>query len=737
MSDVVYPWAEVFINGQSVGVHDVEVTSAISGDLPGRLDFGSGITQRTGTIRWDKVVGKGGLLLSPYFPLADSGFKLPAPGDRVVIRMGVKDASEGAGLTGGEIVFTGKVDTTEVPHGGFPVTQIVDDIDRLNQVVRLTPYKHHMPPAPNTQEGWYTHNHLTPDAVLGFLAAKCGYHVTPPPSGTVYLSAPMQGTTLEAGKGTGRMIRSQLEESDTVSLPEFTRTKRGLALAKGLVSYDPGFTTPPQRLVFSVLVGANHAGRAVIRARLKGFDTQLHVIIESDRGVSVQVGESAAGAIIPGPDEYVSVAFLPNGQTEIATASTKVAYQLPSWENGVVENLTVTAYGNCAVAGINVSGYTADSVGHPALAFKQTAFIDCGYPYPLHLSRSIRDEKAIDVIEEICKAICCYCYLDGEGRLIITYSRTGYGKPVAGTLSAKTDVKTYRVKQDSQLAARNAVIKYKTVAGEYTAKAGGSFVTLWEGASTQLDAGEPLTQIIGPQEGKEEWFEVDESFSYPPYDMENFLRKNGSFHGFTVTRGTPGQATESWAGGTTRLRRITPWAWELTSTPTSACQTKVPEISGVHPSMWGTGLPVIRGGAKIQIIDAEPVTVTGGPENAADLTHEAGTWVTETRASDIAQHIMTYARDPLPVITGVEVFFNPAIEVGQRWNLDLLATAGVRLQVFVLEVKRHPASDTASISCRVLSNLTGRTWGTIAAEHATWQEVKATYPTYHALKEGA
>lgn len=734
MSDVIYPWAKVYVNGQDYGVHEVEIAAQAGNDLPGRLNLTSSITQRTGTIRWDAEASKN-LLLSPAHRAGKEGFTLPGHGDRIQIRMGAQATDPKlTGYDAGELVFTGKVDYSETPHDGWPVTHIVDDIDRLNRIVRLPPMKHHMPPTAGTKIGWYLHTHLTPDAVLGFIGAQCGYHVTPPPSGTVYLSAPLQGTALVTQQGHGRLVNSAFVRGDDENLPEFVRTSKGLALAKGALDFDPAVGKAPERLVISTLVGAQHTGRVVIYARLRGHDTQLRVVIEKDRRVWAQVGQTLLGHVTPGPDRYVSVAFHPTGKTELAAGTQRVTVQHPAWETGSIEAISVDAYGGNAVAGINVCGHPAGSTHHPALSFEQTAFIDCGHPYPLHISRSVRDEKAISVIQEICEAICCISYLDGAGALRIRYARSAYGAPVAGTLTAKRDVTAFAVRDDSQLAAYRAVVKYKTVDAKFTNKSRGSYVTLWEAPSAQLEAGESAEYFISPG-ADEEFFEVDTTLTYANRDdeaRENFNRGNGSFSGFTSGNGT----SEWWSGGRVTFETITPWTFKLTLVPDNQANTRVPEVATVRAHCWGAGMPVIRGGAKALLVDADPVIATGGHADAADLIHEAGPWVTQTRAQDIAQHIMALAKQPLPVIRGLECFFDPTIQLGQRWVLDLEAVAGIKATCFILGIKHNPASDTTSLDVRLLADSTGWSWGALAQQYASFQAVQDDFSTFAALEKG-
>lgn len=742
MSDnVVYPWAEVFINGMSVGVHPVTVSASVSNDLPGRLNFGSGITQRTGVIEWDRVEGKRGLLLSPYRRSTPT-FTLPTPGDRVVVKMGVQSESvRQFGLLNGVTVFTGKVDYSETASGGYPKTYIVDDIDRLNRVVYFQPYKHHMPPTADGEIGWYRHTGFTPDTILSWIAYKCGYHVAPLPIGKdVYLSAQLQGTTYATETYWGRIENSVLTRGDTFNLPGFTRTSRGLALSQGALDYGPGSRNAPARLVISGMVGAEHKARTVIYVRIKGHETHLRVIIGADRAVWAQVGETMLGWVRPDPDGFFSVAFTPNGRTVLeADGGGKKEVQHPAWATGAVEGISVDAEKGSALSSLNIVGTAASETKPLGLGFKQTAYIDAGYHYPLHISRSIKGEKAIDVLKEICEAICLICYLDGEGRLRIQYGRIAHGKPTQGTLTTKKQVKGFTIKDDSQLYTHNVYVKYQTVAGDFDAKAGGSSVTLYEYPDLQFDAEERKTEIIGPEDD-EEWFEVDTQLTYSDLDdtaRANFNRKIGSVFGYAVKTGKAGEATERWGGGTTRLREITPWAWELSMQPRHASSTHIPELDTVHPSMWGKPSITIRGGAYAKLIDALPYKAPGaGPETAADLVHEAGSWATDTRAADIGLYTAQLTRKALPVITGLEVFFDPTITVGTRWNLDLTDTAGVKLLVFILGVDHDPARDTTTLTVRALEDFTAWSWGALPENYRNFQAVQNAYSSYSTLLEG-
>lgn len=731
--EISFTWAKVLVNGKNYGIHPVEITAQAGNDLPGRLNFNSGITQRTGTIYWDAESEKH-LIINPMSRKGKDGFLLPSHGDRIQIIMGKQDTDPKlTGFIAGELVFTGKVDYTQTTHTGEITTHIVDEIDRLNHIVRFPAFKHHMPPSADTKIGWYLHNGITPDTILGWIAARCGYHMTPPPQGHVYLSVGMNGSTLTSQNSYGRLSNSQRVRGDTYNLPLFTRTSRGLALAQGHCDYVAGSQTPPKRLVISGMVGASHTGEAVIYANLSN-QAHLRVVIGADRKVWAMVGDTRLGSITPGPDAYFSASFTEDGSVSMVTKGQRADLSFPTWTTAQVGGISVDASAGSAIAGINVVGFTTVSDYHPALAFQQSAFIDCGYHYPLHLSRSIRDEKAIDVIKEICQAICCLCYLDGEGNLTITYGRTAYRAPISGTLTAREDIRGFSIKDDSQLAAYRTIIKYETVDPQFTNRSHGSYVTLWEAPSTKLEAGETIEHFIAAG-ADEEFFEVDAALTYANASDQaraDFNAGNGSFAGYMSTNGT----TEWWSGGRSYLETITPWAYKLTLTPDNASTTCVPEVQTVKASRWGAGMPVIRCGAKVTRVDAEPYIASGGNASAADLTHEAGPWVTATRAQDIGDLAMSMAKEPLPVITNLACFFDPAIAPGQRWTIDLSEIAGFKATCLILGVTHDPAADLSSIDVRLLSPIAVWNWGKLAETYSSFAQVETDFATYSALEKG-
>lgn len=735
----VYTWARVYVNGSDAGVHEVDVSAGIANDLPGRLNFGSGITQRTGTIRWSNAMGKGGMLLSPYRRTGEGGFRLPSYGDRIQVRMGVQDSDPRLfGFTEGEVMFTGKVDYSDVNSGGYPVTHIVDDIDKLNRVIRLNPFKHHMMPLVG-QSGRYRHTGLTPDTVLAWIAQKCGFHTTPLPRGTAYVSAMLHGSTIQTGNW-GSVIFSHRTPSDSVNLPLWDQSKDGLALNRGIVDWTSGSETVQPKIIFSAKLGTNQTGSATIQAALTGGG-MVGVDITAGRVVTPRVGDTtypAAAMTVPA-DTYFSACFDSAGRVTVTTEAGAATANIPTWTPARVEWVNLNASGgSCSIAGLNICGVPSSDNGVLGVGFVPSAIIDAGYQYPLHLSRSIRDEKAIDVLNEICEAICLICYIDGNGKLNFMYGRTAHSRPTRGTLTAREHVKQFTIKDDSQLASRQVVLKYKTVEGDFTNRSKGSYVTLWQGSGTQLDAGELKEDIIGPGDG-EEWFEIDTAWSYAngtEAEKERFNRKNGSFYGFTTTSGSPGAKSEWWNSGHAKVTQIVPWRWKVSLQPAVACSTHIPEVNDVHPSMWGKGMPIIRGGAYAKLVDAEPYVATGGSDSSADLSHEAGAWVTNTRAQDIADYAMKKSLTALPVVQGLECFFDPRVKVGTRWNLDLTATAGVNLQCFVLEVEHDPASDTTRVDVRVLENLTSWVWDSLPDNYRTFDAVKNDFATFDALKAG-
>lgn len=736
--NVVYPWAEVFINGKSAGVHPVEISAEISGDLPGRLNFGSGIAQRTGVIRWDRVVGKGGILLSPARRVADGNFRLPSPRDRVIIRMGKQDTDPlVAGLQDPVTVFTGKVDFSEVPHNGYPITHIVDDIDRLNRVTRFYPYRHRMPPLAGLTN-YFRNANFTTDTLLTWIAERCGFYAHPrhPAGSTPYVTANLQGSGYPT-PGFGTLVYAHLAEGDTEEIVRFVRTKTGLAIMQGILQFSPANNEAREKLVVSFQVGAEHASTMRMRISLAG-SSDFVISVSGQRRLTIEIGGLSYPAQVIPEDGRVCITYDTSGTFVVTTEQESVTISTATRVAAAVSWVVMSCLtGPTAISGLCIYGTDGSDMRAHGIGFEPTALIDGGRNFALFISRSIRDRKAIDVIQEICEATLCVCYLDGLGRLVIKHGRSAYGDPtkVMGTLGVKKEIKAYQVKEDSQLAAASVVIKYDTEILSEFSNSAGSFTTLWEAPSTQIAAGETKKFAVGPG-ADEEWLEVDMTMSAAKFNLPDFRRKDGSFGGFAFKKGTPGNTKETWGTGKFSFERVTPWFYQVTCTPDEDASTQIPEVEEVPASMWGKGLPVVRGGALIKITEADPVIVGGGPEEAADLIHECGTWMTENRAKDIATFISRYAFSPLPVIENVSCFFDPRIDVNTKWKLDLLDSAGLEVTVFILGVTHDPANDETRIKCRVLTQADQWIWASLVENYETFGDVAEAYPTFQALTDG-
>lgn len=719
----------VYVNGRNMGHHDVTISAEIGDDMPGRMNVHSGVNQRTGTIRWVLPKPVQTEQLHPWRTKdPETGFKLPSKGDRIAVDMTLNGKTTR--------VFTGKVDSSKGAFTDMPVTEIIDDIDKLNRVVRLPPMRHHMPPDKDTGTE-YKHVSLSPNATIAWVASMCGFHITPPDNGgRVLLSAPLQGTAMTRSDDVGRVKTSWRGSGESYDLPTFKEISAGLALSEGWVAYEPKNRALPQdTVVLSCIIGEGHDSEFILHCTVGG--QQIRINIFGDKSVHANIAGVEIGRAQAAEGDFVQVAFSKNGRVVIKTPAGETSFSGPTWDGDLSDRMAMRAYAGSSIYGVQI--IATNGGAFPRGSFTPNLRVRMGYPYTLWYQRSIRDEKAIDVIEEIAANLLSSVWIDGEGTLNVLYSRVGYRQGDRHSIGTRWDIREVKWEDSTLYQANDIYVNYKTTTVDWTYTSGGSYITLWESPDQQFNAGEEVVHWIGPSDSQD-WLEVDTTVKHPAWSedaLTEFKRKNGTFFGFAVAvSGDPtNKKGERWGSGNFRIETVTPWRFKVTVRANEASSTHVPELAGIHPSMWGKAIPVVRGGALVEQIDAEPYKVSGGEPTAADLEHDAGKWCTTTRAQDLGEHIRATTAAAQSVLTGVEIFFNPEIKLSDIVLMHLGDIGGgVILTGYVLKISHDMKSDKTTLTLRVINQANPWTWGTVAQDFWNYTDVENTFENLNALE---
>lgn len=728
----------IYINGRNMGDHKVTISAEIGDDLPGRLNVTSGVKQRTGKIYWNLPREVTNRQLSPWNPRdVETGFTLPKKGDRVAIDMTLD------GVT--TRVFTGKVDNTTGRFTTSPVTEIIDDIDKLNRISRVNAYRHHMPPKRNGGNQ-YLHSNVTPETTLTWLARNCGFHNTPARwGGTYILDATLQGTAQTQAPVYGDLTSAYRNSSRSADIPVFKEDPIGLTLNEGLFTYTPyNKNYSPKRLVVSFMRGENHAGDSSIILYVGG--TQLRVTLWSSGRITAHVAGTMHTGFYTKPNQTIQVAFTP-GSVTFKTITDEQTVSTAGWSGTIGDTMTISAASGSSIAGVQIFD-TGDSSIFPHTEFRPTLNIKCGYPYPLHTARSIRDERAIDVIEEIAKALMLSVWIDGKGVLNMVYSRVAWYSrdyaPPMHYVTSETDILDVAWSDSTLYTANDVYVEYLTADTTWTNKSAGSFVDLWSAPDEQYEANESRVHWFGP-ETSEEWIEVNTDWRYPggsDDDRLQFARRNGTFIGFASPDNPADQTSDSehWTGGSAKLETVTPWVFKMTLTPNNPASTHVPKSPSVPKTMWGKAVPIVRGGALVKYVKASPIKLGGGIETSADLYHETQSWATDTRSTELCTHLREHTLGEQSVLTDLPMFFNPAIDVGHRIRITLTdsdtgVNAGTVILIgYVLKVDHDMTNDSTTATVRVYRIANNWTWGAVAQKFNTYTEIADTYTTYGDLE---
>ena len=720
-SDVMAYTSRVLVNGVQRDHISWSVDRELSGDLPAQVVAASGITQATGSVEW---ASSGDLDDGSRNPWNSSTGWLPAKGDRVEIYAG-DGATEWK-------QFHGLVDKTTGSIGdGFQST-LIDDYDKTSVEVSHAALLRIMPPA--EAGGPYRGIGLNSSYFADMAMRASGFYATPKREAYAALSVPAQGSMWPEAGGmlTGGAFDGLGSHQSLYGAPW------GWAVGNFLYTYSPGVTRPASDPVqLSMMVSPLNAGFAYIKASYLSSYIQLSVNGSGLVAVSVNgtqilsftlVGGGIIQALIKGD---VLTLKSSNGQS----VSQSVTFARAS----VMTEILISGTESARVAGIQVSHPAVTSQEFAAVAHAGTArmdFSDTTLSGIMDASRTIENISAADLLQEISEATLTGMWIDELGVMQWVSSSGLIKRAPVRTVTTLNNVFSLDW-EDSLLGARSKV----TVTGFNPAISVGRTCSrlVWRGSGDELGSGETLEDIAEP-EGDVEWIQPDTSLSvigtgsWAIYNARNESLAGVFYTSSGETISSAGLHTSiAMARLNLRQLKIRHVAGTFPADVTAVLGTS-PTDAGLWTRNRDVALPVIRSFGKSQWpeVRVTPVAAGGiGPE----LVHEAGVWTNESTGTERLDRLATFIAGqtsvPKPTITGLEIVYDPRLQLGDVITIDSPDLMGINITALIVGISNSAGGKfSQSLSVRIIS---ATSTFTTYAEYDETLSAGLTYAQWQAL----
>jgi hypothetical protein len=698
------PTAVVTVDGVAREVDDVQVSRELASALPGTVIGGGGLMAATGGTTWAQQDAVEVRSLTPWAP--KSGLP-PAGGARVLVDLGDE--------RGTCRILTGRVDSSDGEFGdGVITSQLVDDIDRLHRPVSIGPLLATMPPlTPGGTPRWTWMSGLW---VTDWLLRQCGYYATPPAGAGAVVSVTANGSMWpEVGTVTA------CSNTAGTTYPTWASAPWGVAARDVTATYTPATA---RMLDAPLEVMLSWPGTAAENPNVRVyFGTHSVRLTMTSGSVVAQVLNGGtptnAATATRGTATRAVARFTPNGSNidvELRTDTGTTGVGTVAAPSGIL----TTAMDRVQVVTPTSTGQVgAFKVGFPSTPFGDLAFtpttlfnVSLVAFYPLLALPAIIGRNALDLLREHAAAVGAAMWLDEQGRVRwVARDRLGTGSPVR-TLTSRDDLLDAQWSAEWRDMASRVDVKWSQPA---ISRARADKVTVWEGSSGGVDTGDVYEDVIHPGAG-EDWIMVDQTVTSlgPSSDLTAFNAGEGSFTGASMV--DVATNSETWApAGTvsTQVQQVDARTYIVTTTvgtiPSGkSVSTKAPSTAGLGlwASRYGDHLPVIRARAAFELTDVTTTSTITGPPDAAIYTHDAGWWVQHPdHAQAIADWLASTATVHSPHLTGVDVTFDPRLQLGDVVQITDTDRSGlsVRGVVFSLTHRLSQGDASTRLTVRVLS----------------------------------
>lgn len=710
-SDAQVFTSRVLVNGTERPHKSWSVDRELAGDMPDQVVAGSGITQATGRIQWPTPDDVTERAVNPWN--TSTGW-LPRIGDRVQIF---------AGDTVTEWVqFTGRIDKTTGSLVGGATSTLIDDYDKLSAPVSHLPLLRIMPPLENGDP--YRGVGLSSIHYVDHAFRTAGFYSTPPTEYDPAVAVSCQGSMWPNSGAAGTLV-SGGAYGGVGSHHSNNAAPWGWSVGNFQNTYRPRVTYPSTTPVqLTAMVAPDHAGAFFLTAYY-GASNTAQLAVTASRVAILRVNGTEACRVSLGAGT-VATALLKGGVVTLKTNAGATATGSATIGGTAMSSVLTSGDVDTRIAGIQVS--------HPATAGQEFSSTEWAPNAFLELSRadhiglidaapSIDATPASDLVSEISKSTLSGWWIDEAGNMQWVPTVALRDRAPSKTVTTLDDIFELSW-EDSLLGSRSKV----TVEGKIPSISKSTYrsVGVYRGSGGSLASEELQEDIVGP-DGDEDWIMPDEDLTVlPPWSQYNVGLS--TFGGFYYTNG--GDVISS-AGLTSYVSFV----------PVGLTKYRIRHRAGVlpagveaqigtHPTqvdLWprnrGKDLPVIKAFGRVKWADVKvtPITAGGiGPE----LVHDAGVW--NNRADDntiierVASYLASQTANPLPVITGLTVAYDPRTQLGDVVTISSPKLLGVTMRALIVEINNaDDGKFTQSLSVRLISaDIAEPTWAQFEEVHA-------------------
>lgn len=728
----------VTVDGVARAVESVSWDAELASGLPDPVAGVSGVSARTGTIRWAPQEAVTGV---PGTPWTRNQSWPPPVGSGVVVMVGDGNTAW--------TVFTGTIDTTSGDLSSLS-SRIVDNSDRLERTVTLPAVARRMP-------GEYAEGSMGDPLVYSLVqpwhaAYRCmraaGWAVTAPSQpGYVAADVDLQGSlwptvgTLRHGND-GVVLRwgdgYTYLSGGTIGYRAVSVPLNPGAVSRLWLRWD---AQPDTDAVLNV----QHMDAKYVRVkgRLNSVASRLAVTVEmwdnnpsaggnllgrltGDHAVAVVDGTVWLDVAIPTSGTTVWYTY-PRTDAPVGTpnSASKVVGDLGAQLTAAQRADMVSTWG--PVVAFRVGSLTQtqwDTMSSHVGGLRVHAWGE-GLVRVQEVSRAIEKRKASDVLAEIGSATLTAMWIDETGTM--QWAPTDRLHAQAPILTVTTEQDIFELGwQESLQATRSRVnVDYLEAAAEYARR---YTVTLYQpNSAATITENEPIEEFITPP-GDEEWIAVDGSMSRASDNIAAFNRGEGSFFG-AVIEDINGDYV--WSSATNRqLQRLGLTTWKLTQTGTGPNKMLMsnPDDPGLYRSKRGVPLPILRGQARIMLADARVTGATTGPSWAPELDHDIKHWGRASDAQRVADWLSAQLASPIITLTNLEIAYDPRIQLGDMLLVDSKQFLGFSVNALVIgKSESHGDGARLSLTVRVTE---------VRTVFSTYEDFEAAYAgrNYSALE---
>lgn len=311
---------------------------------------------------------------------------------------------------------------------------------------------------------------------------------------------------------------------------------------------------------------------------------------------------------------------------------------------------------------------------------------------------------AFDLIEEWARAQLMMVWLDEHGMVEAQpLDRMAAASPVA-TFSTAREVDQLPWRQSWQHLRSRTGVSYQRAAVQ---SSGQVRTLLWQPSSAkQLRSGDAPEEFAEPA-ANQDWIEPD--FTFAPAAIDPGFG-TGSVWGAVYT--SEGVEGEQWAESrvafdatTLGPEKVLLWHTTAGLLSTQTATLKTPEEWNAPASMKNAPLPIIRGRGLTEWSEEKVHSAIVGPAWAPEFVHDMGWWGRPTDAGLLNNWLTPRLTTAITTLNGLDVGYDPRLQIGDVYTIDAGSTHGVRLTVLLTGIKDSdgPGGVSQSITVQVLT----------------------------------